>query len=475
MSLLPARGAAGALRTAGACLLAAAAVSGACAPRPRPEPVPTVSPDRFRDVHLAADEDGAVYVAAIEGGFGGGNRIFVVASADHGQSWRPQVALHPRSRRSRYDVEIAAEMRGGVFVVWLEEPRRIAFNRSLDGGRSWLAEEIDLDRPIGSALHPTEPQIAADDRGNLYVVWLDDREGFEAFYATASNDAGSTWSSTIRITPLSLGRKSAPQLRCDDWGNVFVLWIEEREGQLGIYFNASHDFGMTWEPHDLRLDANRGVAGFSLASRRDRGVIAAWSEFDAGQATLWARTSTDEGRSWDALRRLSSADRTLGEPSSPLAYTGDQRHSGVAWQVPASDGAERIIVAHSSDAGARFETRAIDCSNVPPIGLVPLGRSFETRRFGVAADANGNVYVTWAEVGLGPGNILCERLIAGVAPGLRSGIRASITSTEYAPLEAPRVHADDFGNVVVVWNEGARLLVATSAFFGDTGWRTIVF
>ncbi len=457
--------------------LVLAATSLACAPTQRSESGARLpSPDRFRQARIAADVDGGVYVVAIESGFAAGDRVFLTASADHGQSWQSSEALHEAIPRSRRAVEIATGGRRSVYVVWLEEPRRVAFNRSLDGCRTWLPREIGLDGASGSALHPFDPQIASDDRGNVYVVWLDDREGFEAFYGNRSRDAGATWlPNAIRITPLSLGRKSVPQLRCDDQGYVYVLWHEERDGQVGVFFNASNDFGETWELQDLRLDEGRNARGTSLVIFEDRRLLAAWSEWGGAQVALHARTSFNGGRSWDPVRRLSIADRGSGNPSVPLTYAAANRHAGVAWQRTASDGSEQILLMHSADGGTRFEQSFVERARSESYFLQPSRRSADLLPFGADADANGNVYVVWAEAIFGPGSIMCERLIGAGGAGLRRGVRATVAGIDLVLVEPPHVEADDFGNVVILWNEGSRLVVASSPFFGDTGWRSTAF
>jgi hypothetical protein len=67
-------------------------------------------------------------------------------------------------------------------------------------------------------------------------VWLDDREGFAAFYTNHSRDGGATWElDDRRITNISLGRKAAPRLACDSSGDVFVTWMEQRDGARRVY------------------------------------------------------------------------------------------------------------------------------------------------------------------------------------------------------------------------------------------------
>jgi len=419
--------------------------------------------------------DGGVYVVAIESGFPAGDRIFLTTSADHGESWHSAEPLHEPTLRPRRAVEISTGRRGSVYVVWLEEPRRIAFNRSLDGCQTWLPHEIGLDDAAGSALHPFDPQIASDDRGNVYVIWLDDREGFDAFYANRSRDAGDTWlPNAIRITPLSLGTKSVPQLRCDDQGHVYVLWHEARDGQVGVFFIASNDFGETWDLQDTRLDDGRNARGTSLALFEGRRLLAAWLEWGA-RVALRACTSFDGGRSWEPLRQLSVADRTTGTPSDPRTYAATHRHAGVAWQVPASDGSERILVFHAADGGTRFEQSIVERQRSEMSLLQPSRRTGDLSPFDADSDANGNVYVVWAEAIFGPGSILCERLSSAGGQGLRPGMRASVAEIDHVLIESPQVCADDFGNVAILWNEGSRLVVASSPFFGDTGWRSTVF
>jgi len=354
----------------------------------------------------------------------------------------------------------------------LEEPRRVAFNRSLDGCRTWLPREIGLDDAAGTTLHPFDPQIACDERGNVYVIWLDDREGFDAFYGNRSRDAGANWlPNAIRITPLSLGQKSGPLLRCDDQGHVYVLWLEERDGQVGVFFNSSNDFGATWSFQDTRLDDGRNARGSSLVVFDSGRLLAAWLELGSARVSLRARISLDGGRSWDAVQQLSAVERRPGDPSLPVTYAGSNRHTGVAWQVRTGEG-ERILVMHSADGGTHFEQGVLE-RPFSETGLLQPGWSREPRTFDADSDANGNVYIVWAETTLG--GIVCARFIGAGGASLRPGLRTPVAEIDDALVEPPRVSNDDFGNVTILWNEGRRLVVASSPFFGDTGWRKTAF
>ncbi|MHC5065891.1 MAG: hypothetical protein ACYTG5_18155, partial [Planctomycetota bacterium] len=146
-----------------------------------------------------------------------------------------------------------------VYVVWRDERngiRDIYFNRSLDGGASWLESDIRLDSDDPQPGVSRVAEIAASGDA-VYVAWRDDRNGASDIYFNRSLDAGSTWlESDVRIGSDAPGVADSgwPAIAADGQ-SVYLVWGDGRNSEFGVYFNCSHDGGLTWLPADLRLNA----------------------------------------------------------------------------------------------------------------------------------------------------------------------------------------------------------------------------
>ncbi len=77
------------------------------------------------------------------------------------------------------------------YVVWVSSDNNIYFDKSLDGGSNW-----GTDKRVNDNTSATRewPSIALDGSDNVYVVWMDDRDGNNNVYFSYSTDGGNTFS-----------------------------------------------------------------------------------------------------------------------------------------------------------------------------------------------------------------------------------------------------------------------------------------
>jgi hypothetical protein len=159
---------------------------------------------------------------------------------------------------------------GEIYVVWgFAEPHdRLLFDRSLDGGDTWLATDIVVDiydqprSPLnGGFRNPLVPSIAVDRttgpyRGRIYVVWGDQRHGDPDILLSHSDDQGDTWSTPIRVNDDIAGNDADqwfPWIVVDENGQVHVVFLDRRDDPDGYLFGAylatSTDGGATFGPN----------------------------------------------------------------------------------------------------------------------------------------------------------------------------------------------------------------------------------
>lgn len=107
---------------------------------------------------------------------------------------------------------LAVDSAGTIAMVYTATtvaggPQQLFFKKSTDGGTTWSARQAISGAPATAAHH--SPAIAAGPTaGDFRVLWQDDRNGtntkWNAWYRTTSN-AGSTWSTPIRVSDLGSG------------------------------------------------------------------------------------------------------------------------------------------------------------------------------------------------------------------------------------------------------------------------------
>src|SRR5687768_6371957 len=147
-----------------------------------------------------------------------------------------------------------------LYVVWYD--RRLGdldvfFNRSLDGGDTWLPADVRVDTTPAGGLGALIPQVAAEG-ANVYVVWQDRRDGLPDVRFNRSADAGTTWLlADVRLDSGLAGAAASREPRIAVAGpHLYVVWEDARNGATDVYFNRSLDGGATWLPSDARLDTD---------------------------------------------------------------------------------------------------------------------------------------------------------------------------------------------------------------------------
>lgn len=173
-----------------------------------------------------------------------------------------------------------------VYVAWQDArygTYDILFAASADWGASF-APAVRLDWDEEGSAWSGSPTIAADASGRVYVAWEDRRNGATDIYVTTSLDGGVTWSDDLRVDTgdeRGAGTSLAPQLATDGW-NVWLVWVDDRNGETDILMNWSGDQGATWLDAAVQVDADAPGLSASLAPR----IIAAggyahvvWQDF----------------------------------------------------------------------------------------------------------------------------------------------------------------------------------------------------
>lgn len=155
--------------------------------------------------------------------------------------------------------------KGEVYVAWaLGES--IYFDRSFDGGKTWLQRDIVAAQMVGGWNQNIPgiqrcngmPVLMIDGstgphHGRLYICWSDMRNGQNNadVFVTWSDDRGDTWSSPGRINDdQGEHHQFFPWLAIDQTdGSLHVVFYDRRINQelsTEVYWASSRDGGNTW-------------------------------------------------------------------------------------------------------------------------------------------------------------------------------------------------------------------------------------
>ncbi|MBK9385361.1 MAG: exo-alpha-sialidase [Planctomycetes bacterium] len=204
------------------------------------------------------------------------------------------------------DVRLAAE---GAFVcaVW-EDDRNGAWdiyaNLSSDLGTTWLTSDVRLDSSSAPGVSVSlDPRVAVSG-GAAYVAWRDTAIPGAVnsdVHFNRSLDGGLSWLPIdLRLDDATAtGATSSTEIAivASD-GQVFVAWSEAANGAHDIYVDRSHDFGSTWLPAERRVDS-----GDAAGASESRAVSLAHSDGSLHAAWMDRRNSPSRGDIYHALLR----------------------------------------------------------------------------------------------------------------------------------------------------------------------------
>ncbi len=332
-----------------------------------------------------------------------------------------------------------------VYVVWWDDRNDssdIYFNRSLDGGATWMPEDVHIDHaPVGGKAF--KPCIAASG-DSVYVAWEDIRTGpgtTPDIYFNRSTDAGRTWLTfDRRLDTLPPGSRTSsdPQIAISE-NSVYVVWHRG-----GAFFNRSLDGGLSWLSSDIQVDTGgRDVLGSQIAAEGDS-VYVTWLDRRNNGSTIYANVSGDRGSTWKATDvKLSHKGLTARNPK--LAVADDYVY--VAWAA-ASD----IYINRSRNRGVSwpfFESQVNDV-------ILPPSRSYSVAPH-IAASGE-YVYVAWEDYrnwqsGPTVRDIYFNASSNRAATWFESDIRLDSDRAGMGESRSPRLVAVD-RSVYAVWIDG---------------------
>lgn len=233
-----------------------------------------------------------------------------------------------------------------------EDSSYILFSRSTDGANSW-SEPVRINQKAGNCLDDDKtvegavPAVGPD--GQIYVAWAFD----DTIYFDRSTDGGKTWLPQDRTVAAQPGgwNYAVPGLkRCNGLpvtigdisdgphrGTIYVNWTDQRNGteDTDVWIAKSTDGGDTWsEPIRINNDA-KGHEQFLTWLTIDQTTGYLYTvfydrrQYDDNRTDVYVAYSTDGGESFTNVRlteqpfRLEEEGPFFGDYNNITAYQGN--------------------------------------------------------------------------------------------------------------------------------------------------------
>ncbi len=212
----------------------------------------------------------------------------------------------------------AVDNLGRVFVTWSSHGN-IYFDRSFDGGTTWLNNDLliakqeggwsmdipGLDRSNGM------PVLVVDNskgrlRNSLYLVWADQRNGKDDtdIWFMRSTNSGDMWTQPLRINLDEKGKQQfLPWMAVDEGtGYIYILYYDRRaydDLQTDVYLAYSTDGGNTFKEKKISespfTPTDTKFFGDYMNISAHHGIIATiWTRMDDGKTSVYTSVFKDE-------------------------------------------------------------------------------------------------------------------------------------------------------------------------------------
>lgn len=299
------------------------------------------------------------------------SRILFSKSTDGGQTWSSAVRLNKVSGDC-LDSDNTTEgavpcvgINGEVFVVWAG-PLGLVLDRSLDGGNSWLKDDLkvgdfpggwDYDisglgrcngLPVTGCDHSNSPY-----RGTWYLNWSDQRNGATNtdVWLSKSTDQGNSWSAPTRVNNDIGARQQFMSWMTVDpiTGWIWVVFYDRRafsanSNKTDVYLAVSKDGGANFvnfkiSESDFTPNTGQFFGDYTNITAYNNIIRPIWTRQDNTGTSIWTAlvdvTQLPFVSNTEATQEIQADEPNFPNPASETVWVPFKirRHTLVSMQV----------------------------------------------------------------------------------------------------------------------------------------------
>lgn len=244
------------------------------------------------------------------------SRILFSKSTNRGKSWSNPVQINAiegncLDQDSTTEGSVPAwGIDNELFTAWSFDSA-IYFNKSLDGGKTWLKKEVEIAKQPGGWSQKLPglkrangfPVVKVDHsngphRGRLYVNWTDQRNGEDDtdVFVIYSDNGGDSWSEPIRVNDDDVAaHQFFTWLDIDpSTGCLYTVFYDRRnhlDNNTDVYMAISTNGGDTWENHKISESEFEPVphvffGDYNNISVRDGMIRPVWTHYENEKLSL---------------------------------------------------------------------------------------------------------------------------------------------------------------------------------------------
>ena len=245
------------------------------------------------------------------------SNIMFSKSTDAGETWSDAIQINEvsgdciDSDNTTEGAVPAVGPDGEVYVAW-SGPAGLVFDRSLDGGETWLDEDIFID-PHTTGWDYSIPGINRSNglpitccdisnspyNGTIYVNWSDQRNGADDtdIWFSKSTDGGNTWTEAKRVNDDEPGKHQFFSWMTVDQanGDIYIVFYDRRNYEnrnTDVYLAKSTNGGETFEnilisEEPFLPSSNVFFGDYTNITAYDKQVRPIWARADGTSMSIW--------------------------------------------------------------------------------------------------------------------------------------------------------------------------------------------
>jgi hypothetical protein len=200
---------------------------------------------------------------------------------------------------------------GEIYVAWAG-PDGLVFDRSMDGGNTWLQDDILIDLQAGSWDYNIPgisrcnglPVLKCDlsggpNHGTIYVNWSDQRNGLNNtdVFLSKSTDGGNTWSPASKVNTDNTGRHQFLTWMDIDQTNGYLHFVfydrrNYSNNQTDVFLAYSKDGGTTFKNEivsESSFTPSLGIffGDYNNIVAHNNVVRPIWTRLQSGALSIW--------------------------------------------------------------------------------------------------------------------------------------------------------------------------------------------
>ncbi len=278
------------------------------------------------------------------------SQILFSKSTDQGDTWSAPIKVNVvdgdcvDSDNTVEGAVPALGPNGELYVAWAG-PNGLVFNKSLDGGNTWLNQEIAID-PMPGGWDMAIPGIyrangmpitkcdlsGGPNHGTIYVNWADQRNGTNDtdIWLSKSIDGGNTWSTPVRVNDDPAGKQQFFTWMDIDQtnGNLFFVFYDRRaynDNQTDVYLAYSTDGGDTFSNVKISQspfipNSNVFFGDYTNLSVHNNIIRPIWTRLDGSNLSIWTDITPFEQLSAPDFTRETNEITQFPNPAQDTTY-----------------------------------------------------------------------------------------------------------------------------------------------------------